>query len=130
MVRSATLAGQKETPNVDAALAKPPSDYEVEVTGPDMTPFLSTNEDALKSDASLVLKHSKENVSPSNVTIQKDASGTKISYLLFSFPKSQSGAPVIDAKDRSVEFELTSGKSSIKSTFEISKMTDSQGVDP
>ena len=130
LVRSAVLGGEKEPPDADAQLAKPTEDYQVLIAGPDMTPFSSLDQNTLKSSASLVLKHTKEKLSPTSVTVQKDPTDRKISYILFSFPKnSQNGEPVIGTGEKTVEFNLDASKLSIKTTFDIPKMVDSQGID-
>jgi hypothetical protein len=130
MVRDRVLRGQMTEADAQADLAKPVEGIELAVLGPDMTPFESMDENALKNAASLVEKHSKTKLAPSEVRIQKTQDGSKVAGVLFVFPsKAENGEAIIPSDEKSVEFALTAGKFTLKSAFEISKMADSQGRD-
>lgn len=128
MLRDRVLRGQMTEAEAQADLIKPVEGIELAVLGPDMTPFQSMDENALKSAAFLAAKHSKTKVAPTEVRIQKN--GDKIVGILFIFPaKAENGEPSISPEEKTVEFAVTAGKLTLKSEFDVSKMTDSQGRD-
>jgi hypothetical protein len=130
LLRDRILRGQMTDADAQAELAKPVEGIEVAVVGPDMTPFQSLDENALKSAASLTPKHSKEKIAPSAARIQKTQDGSKIAGVLFIFPvKSENGETTIGTDEKTVEFVCTAGKFTLKSSFDVSKMADSQGRD-
>jgi len=130
MLRDRVLRGQMTEADAQADLAKPVEGIELAVLGPDMTPFKGMDENALKSAASLTGKHSKTKLAPTEVRIQKSQDGTKIAGILFVFPsKASNGEASISPEEKNVEFAVTAGKFTLKSSFEVSKMADSQGRD-
>jgi hypothetical protein len=130
MVRDRVLRGQMTDADAQADLAKPPETYEVAIIGPDMTPFQGVDENALKNAAYLSAKRSKVKLVPTMVRIQKSQDGSRVTGILFAFPaKSDNGEPSIASEEKNVDFSCTIGKFSLKSTFDVSKMADSQGRD-
>lgn len=128
--RSAELAGQLKPEDAEKQLANPPDVYEVAVIGPDMRPFQSADEDALKLSAALIDKKSKQKISPSKVEISRAADGKKVQALAFIFPKKAGdGEPAIPEDEKSVDFNCDINGAKIRASFDISKMQDNQGRD-
>ena len=104
VARNAELAGQLKPEDAEKQLASSPDVYEVAVTGPDMRPFQSADEDTLKLGAALIDKKSKQRISPSKVEISRAADGKKVQALAFIFPKKAgNGEPAIPEDEKSVE---------------------------
>lgn len=130
MIRDRVLRGQMSDADAQAELAKPIDGYQVVVTGPDMTPFQKMDENALKTAGTLTLKHSKTRLTSTEARIQKSSDGSKIAGVLFVFPsKSENGETSIPTDEKNADFSCTAGKFTLKWSFDVSKMTDSQGRD-
>jgi len=130
MIRDRILRSQMTEAEAQSELAKPVEGYEVVVTGPDMTPFQHADESALKSAATLTLKRSKSKLTPTDVRIQKTQDGSKVAGIMYIFPaKSASGETTIGTDEKNVEFSCSAGKFTLKWSFDLSKMADSQGRD-
>jgi hypothetical protein len=130
MIRDRVLRSQMTEADAQTELAKPVEGYEVVVTGPDMRPFQSLDEDTLKKAAVLTPKHSKTKLTPTAVRIQKTQDGSKVAGVLYIFPvKSDNGEATIGTDEKNVEFSCTAGKFTLKWSFDVSKMADSQGRD-
>jgi hypothetical protein len=128
--RSAILSGQMKQAEVEKLMAQPSADYEVLVTGPDMTPFAGADEDALKGAAFLQAKRSKQKVAASRVQIQRAPDGKGVSAVLFSFPKkAENGEAEIVPDEKNVEFVMALPNFSLRSSFDPQKMADKQGQD-
>jgi hypothetical protein len=130
LVRDRVLHGQMTDADAQTELAKPVDGFEVAVAGADMTPFEKLDESALKTGASLELKRSKMKIAPAAVRLQKSSDGSKLIGVLFVFPtKYSNGEPAISPDEKSVEFSVTAGKFTLKSGFDVTRMTDKQGRD-
>ena len=130
MIRDRVLRSQLTEADAQTELAKPVEGYEVVVTGPDMKPFQSLDEDTLKKAAVLTPKRSKTKLTPTAVRIQKTQDGSKVAGVLYIFPvKSDNGEATIGTDEKSVEFSCSAGKFTLKWSFDVSKMADSQGRD-
>jgi hypothetical protein len=128
--RSAELAGQIKPEDAEKQLANPPDVYEIAVTGPDMRPFQSADEDTLMKSAELIGKKSKEKISPTKVQINRAADGKKVQAVAFIFPKKAgNGEPAIPEDEKSVDFVLNINGAKIHLSYDISKMQDNQGRD-
>lgn len=128
--RGAILSGQMKQAEAEKLMAQPVADYEVLVTGPDMTPFVGADEGALKAAAYLQTKRSKTKVAASSVKVQRATDGKGVSAVLFSFPKkAENGEAEIAPDEKSVEFVCTLRNLSLRSSFEPQKMADKQGQD-
>jgi hypothetical protein len=130
MIRDRVLRGQMTDADAQAELAKPVEGYEIVVTGPDMTPFQNMDEAALKSAAVLTLKRSKTKLSPTAARFQKTQDGSKVAGVIFVFPaKSENGEASIPTEGKNADFSCSAGKFTLKWSFDVSKMSDSQGRD-
>jgi hypothetical protein len=128
--RSAELAGQLKPEDAEKQLANPPDVYEIALTGPDMRPFQSADEDTLKNSAELIDKKSKEKISPTKVQISRTADGKKVQAVAFIFPKkADNGEPAIPEDEKGVDFVCNVNGAKIHVTFDVSKMQDNQGRD-
>ncbi|MGB8543179.1 MAG: hypothetical protein WCD49_16240 [Candidatus Acidiferrales bacterium] len=128
--RSAELAGQIKPEEAEKQLANPPDVYEIALTGPDMRPFQTTDEDTLMKSAQLIDKKSKEKISPTKVQINRAADGKKVQAVAFIFPKKAgNGEPAIPEDEKSVDFVCNVNGAKIHLTFDVSKMQDNQGRD-
>ena len=128
--RSAELAGQLKPEDVEKQLANPPDVYEIAVTGPDMRPFQSADDDTLINSATLVEKKTKQKVVPAKVQVARTPDGLKVQSIAFIFDKkSGSGEPTIAEDEKSVDFNCNLNGAKIHASFEIPKMQDNQGRD-
>ncbi len=116
--------------DADKLMAGAVNEYEVLVTGPDMTPFAQADEAKLKAAAYFAAKRSKQKLAPSRVQIQRGAGGKGVTAVLFSFPKkAENGEAEITPNEKSVEFVCTLDKFVLRSSFDPQKMADKQGQD-
>jgi hypothetical protein len=128
--RKAELAGQMKPEDAEKELAKQLDVYELVVFGPDMKPFQSADEDMLKTDGYLIEKKTKQKISPMKVEITRAQDGTKVQAVGFIFlRKAANGEPTIADDEKSVDFICSVNGAKIHTTFDISKMQDTQGRD-
>ena len=103
--------------------------YQVLVAGPNMKPFQSADESALKNNTLLETKRTKEKLTPSDVKIQRNPDGS-IESVVFLFPKkTANGEPTIPPNEKGAEFTAALNGTKINVSFDFSKMEDSQGRD-
>lgn len=98
------------------------------VTGPDLRAFGGISEDQLKAGSYLHPKHAKAKVEPGEVKVRKAADG-RILAIQFAFPRQIAGQPLISDQEKSVEFDCKVKDLSLKTTFNLAKMTTAQGRD-
>jgi hypothetical protein len=128
--RSAELAGQIKPEEAEKQLANAPDVYEIALTGPDMRPFQTADEDTLMKSAELTDKKSKEKISPTKVQINRGTDGKNVQAVAFIFPKkAANGEPAIPEDEKSVDFVCNVNGAKIHVTFDVSKMQDTQGRD-
>jgi hypothetical protein len=129
-LRNAVLNGQMSEPDAEKKLAPATDTYQIEVVGPDMTPFLSADEKQLADDAFLSDKKSKQKVAPTKVQIQRTQDGKSIQFVLFEFPKkSANGESTVAADEKTVDFTCNIAHTKIQTNFDLGKMDDSHGRD-
>jgi hypothetical protein len=130
LVRLQELNGTIQEAQAESYLAQVPSNYQLWLLGPDMTPFENLEEKALQAGAHLELKKTHERIPPSSVQIERDQKG-KVTGLIYSFPKTlANGEPVIPAKEQRAEFVCQAGpKTTLRFTFDLRKMVDPKGKD-
>jgi hypothetical protein len=129
-VRNAILAGNLKPEDAEKELAQPVDTYQVLISGPQMTPFQSAEENAIRQEATLTTKKGKQKIEASKVEIQRDPDGKTIRGIVVSFPKkTATGEATIGADEKGAEFVLASPGISIKTSFDFSKMYDAQGRD-
>lgn len=130
VARNALLNSQFSEAQVEQYVNQEPTTYALLVYGPDMTPFVKESEDALKSEAHLEVKPSKEKVAPSDVKITKDPAGDKIVSVAFLFPKQgANGQPLISANDKQAQFDCKLKIVHVSTQFDLRKMTGKNGED-
>jgi hypothetical protein len=119
------LQGQtKEAESEPSALAL----YVLSLEGPNLKVFDGMAEAELKASAYLRPKHVKTKVEPVEVRVQKDQNGRVIA-VHFAFPRQMDGRPVISDQEKSVEFSCSAKELSIKTSFNLAKMTTAEGRD-
>lgn len=130
VVRSAVLGGQLNASQAPAELAQPTPGYQIAVAGPQMTPFEKVTEDEIKNSAFLSLKKSKEKIQPEKVEFQRTPDGNTLRAVVFTFPeKTATGEPTIGPGEKGAEFSVSVGRTTIRTSFDFSKMDDAQGRD-
>ena len=128
-IRNAILKGQLKPEDASKDLAQPVDMYQVLVAGPNMKPFQSADESALKNNTLLETKRTKEKLTPSDVKIQRNPDGS-IESVVFLFPKkTANGEPTIPPNEKGAEFTAALNGTKINVSFDFSKMEDSQGRD-
>ena len=128
--RKAELAGTIKPEEAEKELAKNFDVYELVVFGPDMKPFQSADEDILKTSTGLILKKTKQKISPYKIEITRSPDGKKVTAVAFAFlRKAANGEPTIADDEKGVEFNCFVGGAKIRATFDISRMQDTQGRD-
>jgi hypothetical protein len=129
LVRDQILNGQLKESDAAQYLGQP-TNYEVVVIGPDMTPFGSASEDALKAASYIQAKQSKIKVNATAVDISRSPDGHKVMAVMFSFPmKTAKGDQVISADDSGVKFVCKTRDIDLDMGFDLRKMVDQKGPD-
>lgn len=125
--RAQVLSGAMTEADATKALADEPTEYAITVVGQDMTPFLSAEEKELAAKASLQPKKQAK-IPATHASIQripgrKPEDPRSIAAVVFYFAKkSASGDPLLAPNEKNVEFLCESGKATIKTSFDLSKM--------
>ena len=130
-LRESILCGRGNAERGEELLEEQPDDYIITVHSPDMTPFKGVDEDGLAKATSLWPKTSSKKLNPESVTISRYGSRDGAPYMLtFKFPrKSENGEPTISNGEREVEFASQIGKFTLKTKFQMQKMTVKNGPD-
>ena len=130
-LREAILCGRGNAERGEEMLEEQPDSYIITVHSPDMTPFKGVDEDGLVKATSLWPKRTPKKVSPESVTIARYGNRDGAPYMLtFKFPrKSDNGEPTIANDEREVEFASQIGKFTLKTKFQMQKMTVKNGPD-
>jgi hypothetical protein len=124
------LHAGRDAAEVQKFVEQPLDEYEIVVQGRDMTPFVNNDEKFFQSSAFLEIKKSKEKVPPSHVTLERGANGKTVTGAFFYFPKkTASGENEIAPDEKSVQFTVSLGKSTLKAEFDPRKMDDQKGPD-
>jgi hypothetical protein len=128
--RSSVLDGKLKEDEAEKQLAQNPDTYQLYLGGPDMTPFQSLDEKTLQGDATLMGKKAKQKLTPSKVEFVRSADGKTLQGIVFSFPRQGSdGKPTIPSTEKSAEFSCVVGKVKLQTSFDLSKMEDTKGLD-
>ncbi|HLK06699.1 MAG TPA: hypothetical protein VKV30_02100 [Candidatus Angelobacter sp.] len=130
-LRESILCGRGNAERGEEMLEEQPDDYIITVHSPDMTPFKGMDEDGLIKATSLWPKRTSKKLSPESVTIARYGSRDGAPYMLtFKFArKSDNGEPIIANDEREVEFASQIGKFTLKTKFQMQKMTVKSGPD-
>jgi len=118
---------QSQTKVVDAEPA-PLALYVLSLEGPNLSAFGGVAEAQLKASAYLRPKRAKTMVEPTEVRVQKAQDGRVIA-VHFAFPRQMDGQPVISDQEKSVEFFCKAKELVLKTSFNLAKMTTTQGRD-
>jgi len=130
LVRSAILSGKLTEADASKDLAQTPDTYQVMVIGPQMTPFQSVEEASVKQSAFLSTKKGKQKIEASKVEFQRSPDGKTVQTVIIYFPKrTATGESTIGADEKGAEFSVTASNTTIKTSFDFSKMDDAQGRD-
>jgi hypothetical protein len=129
-VRSAVLGGKMTESDAAKDLSQTPDTYQVMVVGPQMNPFQSLEEAGVKQNAFLIPKKSKEKIEASKVEFQRSPDGKTVQAVIIAFPKkTATGQSTIGADEKGAEFSVVASNTTIKTSFDFSKMHDAQGPD-
>lgn len=130
LVRNAVLAGQMKESDAEADVARSPDFYQIVIAGPQMTPFETSTEEAVKNAAFLATKKAKQKIEAEKVEFQRSPDGRSIRDVIITFPrKSSTGEPAIGGDEKGVEFSLSLARTAFRANFDFSKMDDAQGRD-
>ncbi len=130
LLRSAVLAGSLKEDEGEKQLAQPTEDYQVILSGTQMSAFQSAEEAGVKARTLLITKKAKQRIEPSKVEFQRNTDGKTIRGIIISFPRrTATGEATIGADEKGADFSCSPGKVVIKTSFDFSKMYDSQGRD-
>ena len=87
------------------------------------------DEAAIAKDSYIEMKKSKEKVAPASVKIARSADGSKVMFVVFSFPKTVHGKPTIGPDEKGIDFACKVKDANLKFHFEPQKMDGKQGRD-
>lgn len=130
-LRAAVLRGEITEEQMITMLAQQePEDYEVAITGQDMTPFSVVDDLELRENAELVASKTNVKLKPSKLRFRRNMEGTDVYEVIFHFPKKlPDGKPFLDSTDQSVDFTCKVGKNILRARFDLSKMVGAKGLD-
>jgi hypothetical protein len=129
-VRRLVLDGKLKQEDAAKEIAQPVANYQVVVAGSDMKSFDIAEADNLKRGTYLYTRRTKEKLSPSEIQIIRSPDGTSIQNVIFVFPKkSASGESTIATDEKGADFFTAPAGIKISTSFDFSKMMDSQGRD-
>jgi hypothetical protein len=129
-VRGAVLQKRISESDIDKFLPPPSDDSQLLIVGRDMSLFKKLDEATLRASSFLLLTKSKQRISPIAVDIVRLRDGKGIKGILFHFPKKPlvtSSATSID--DNDLTFVSQVGATEIKTSFDLQKMVDNEGID-
>jgi len=128
LARKRELGGGTTSEDAKKALSNELPTYQVFVQSRNLAGFGGDTE-VIKAHSYLMLKSSKEKLTPQNVVIQNGQNEKAVAIIYEFAKKSASGEPTIGANEKGVEFYTEAGKTPLKTSFEIPKMADKQGAD-
>ena len=96
--------------------------YLLTVGGVDLSAFDGITETELKAATYLRAKRAETQVEPLRVTTQKRPDG-RVTSVHFEFPRQSGGQPAIADREKSVEFCCKLKAFTLRTTFDLSKMT-------
>lgn len=117
-----------ERRGTEEAVPLVPDVYVLTVGGPDLQVFEGVEESQLQAGAYLRPKKSKAKVAATRVSVLRGADH-RISVVHFGFPRELDGQPIIDEKERSVEFLCLARDVTLRANFDLTKMVVQQSRD-
>lgn len=129
LARRQVLQGKMTETDAEKYLAQPQDDYQLVLQSDNMGVFQKFDERFTQENSILKLKKSKDKLLPTRVEFQKSSDGS-LEAVVFSFSKKlPSGAPLILADEKSIEFTCKLGGVSLDASFDPQKMADQTGPD-
>jgi hypothetical protein len=128
LVRLNILSGKMTQADADKAVAQEFPIYELVLFGQDMSPLAKMSDADVAKAASLKMKNSKLQVTATEAKIERDANG-RVTAVLFAFPRTVNGKPVIGPQEKGFDFALNAGKLRVSLQFDPRKMTTKDGLD-
>jgi hypothetical protein len=129
-VRGEVLQKRISETDTDKFLPPPSDDAQLLIVGRDMSLFEKVDEATLRAKSFLFRTKSKQRISPSAVHIVYLTDGKRIKGILFHFPKEQLGGQSRQSIDDSdLKFVTQAGATEIKTSFDLQKMVDNEGID-
>lgn len=104
MARQLLLAGKMNEASVQQFLSQPSSAYQIDVLGPNMTPFSELDETALASASLLRLDEAKVTLTPISVRLIRSPDGKTVTGIVFNFPEVADGKPTIPTGEKGLDF--------------------------
>ncbi len=129
-VRGEVLQKRISETDTDKFLPPPSDDVQLLIVGRDMSIFEKVDEATLRAKSFLFRAKSKQRISPSAVHIVYLTDGKRIKGILFHFPKEQLvGQSMQSIDDSDLRFVTQAGATEIKTSFDLQKMVDNEGID-
>jgi hypothetical protein len=128
--RSAVMGGRMKPEEAEAYLGQEVTEYQVTISGGDMSPFSTADEVELLQNTFLMPKKNGLRLYPSYVNVKITDDRKNITEVIFGFPrKSPDGQAVIEPDEQRVDFSCMVGKSTWKATFDPRRMATRLGRD-
>lgn len=129
MARNAILKGTPEE-KADQFVTRQLDLYVISVQGTDMTPFSRIEEAALKQSSYLLVKKTKQKLTPDRVEIHRAPNSQNIFEVSFYFSKkTATGEAVIPSDEKQLEFACDTNLTRLKTSFDLTKMAGPNGAD-
>jgi hypothetical protein len=128
-VRGEVLQKRISEIEVDKFMPPPSDDSQLLLVGRDMKLFEELDEGDLQAKTFLLRTKSRQKISPSSVHIVRLADGKRIKGILFHFPKKLIAESAAADNDNDLKFVSRAGTTEIKTTFDLRKMVDNEGID-
>lgn len=122
MARQLFLAGKITEAGVQQFLSQPSSVYQVDVFGPNMTPFDGLDEAALAKAGFLRLEGTKATLAPVSVRLIRSPDGKTVTGIVFNFPEVADGKPTIPSGEKGLDFVYKTKVVTLNFHFEPRKM--------
>lgn len=129
MLRQGELEGKVTPAMAQRELARTPADYQIFISGKDMTPFSKLEDADVAKVSYLQPDRPKGKLSPVNVKFDRSPNGTRVIGVVLSFPKTLNGKPTIAANAHHVELVCKLKGALLRFRFDASKMIGKGGRD-
>ncbi len=129
MLRQGELEGKMTPTMAQSELAQTPADYQIFISGKDMTPFAKLEDADVAKISYLQINRPKGELSPVNVKFDRSPNGTRVIGIVLSFPKTLNGKPTIAANANHAELVCKLKGTILRFRFDPSKMIGKHGRD-